>query len=447
MSLIALYIKELVDIQEDYLKALYSILMKKYNREEDIEWQDVSEVVATYQDSAPHRDTCRRQSKYLFDLLDGGYTIVPPSEETLQDKKNNASIGYDEKTNTYTYDKLIEICEGEVITPELIMQKHNIDPTKWQVVTYKNNYWNTQNSVDGKIIMYQSKLIVKPIQEETLDIEDIKQHFLNYAPTYSLKNHNIEYSAGDKMLVPCFFDVHFSKLAHADETGEHFDYKIAKQRVINSALAYMDRLRNETFDKILFVIGNDYFNSESDGATFNHTRQDNDSRYGKMFKKGVETLIEVIDIFAQKAPVEIVLIPGNHDTVISFYAACVLEAYYRNNDNISVDCSPKTRKYCRFGTNLIGLTHGSEEKDRIYGLMQVEAAQDWGQTTTHEWLIGHLHTEGTSEKMGVIVRRIPSLTGTDAWHAKMGYTMSAKRSCAFIYHKDKGLQEILYQGI
>lgn len=422
--------------------------MKKYNGEDDTEWQDVSETVASYTGTMPHRDTCRRQAKYLFDLMDGGYTITPPTEETIQDKKDNASVGYDGKSGTYTYDRLIEICEGETITPELIMQKHNIDPTQWEVVTYKNNYWNAQTKAEGKIIMYQSKVVVKPIGKHVLDIEDIKQHFDNYVPQYALSNINRVYDDdGDKLLAPCFFDVHFSKLAHADETGEHFDYKIAKQRVINSAQAYIDRLKNEKFAKVLFVIGNDYFNSESDGATFNHTKQDNDSRYGKMFKKGVETLIEVINMFAQKAPVEVVLIPGNHDTVISFYAACVLEAYYRNDDDITVDCTPRMRKYSRFGCNLIGLTHGSEEKDRIYGLMQVEAAKDWGETTTHEWLVGHLHSEGVTDKMGVVVRRIPSLTGTDAWHAKMGYTMSSKRSCAFIYHKDEGLKEILYQGI
>ena len=152
-------------------------------------------------------------------------------------------------------------------------------------------------------------------------------------------------------------------------------------------------------------------------------------------------------MFADIAPVDVIHIAGNHDTMTSFYCACVLEAYYRNDTNVNVDNGPKLRKYYRYGTNLLGLTHGSEEKDRIYGLMQVEAAKDWGETTTHEWLIGHLHNEGVTEKNGVTVRRIPSICSADAWHFSQGYTMSPKRSCAFIYDKKLGLTDMLYQGI
>jgi hypothetical protein len=79
--------------------------------------------------------------------------------------------------------------------------------------------------------------------------------------------------------------------------------------------------------------------------------------------------------------------------------------------------------------------------------MQHEAAMDWGTTTTREWLIGHLHTEGVVEKNGVVVRRIPSLCGSDAWHVKSGFTTSKKRTMAFVYDKEDGLVETLYVNI
>lgn len=434
-------------MDKKYYDGLHNIIMKQFNG--DATWTDV----VNYRESCGVKTTydyVQRGTTILCELLRAGYTLNAPTEDGEKKEdiiQRGSGETYNASEGTYTYDKLIEIVEGEIITPELVMQKHNIDPKCWKVVTYKNNFWNSQAKEGKKVVMYQSKLVVKPITQEELNLDDIKKHFEDYKPTYKYHSPAKKYTGGSEMLVPCFFDVHFSKLAHADETGEHYDYKIAKQRVIDSAKNYMDKLTDRSFEKILFVIGNDYFNSESDGATFNNTKQDNDSRYSKMFKKGVETLIEVINMFSEKAPVEVVLVPGNHDTVISFYAACVLEAFYRNDENVTVDCLPKTRKYHRYGTNLIGLTHGSEEKNRIYGLMQVEAAKDWGETTTHEWLIGHLHKEGVTEDMGVVVRRIPSLTGTDAWHSKMGYTMSNKKSCAFIYHKDLGLTDVLYQGI
>jgi len=140
----------------------------------------------------------------------------------------------------------------------------------------------------------------------------------------------------------------------------------------------------------------------------------------------------------------VILVQGNHATYTEFFAACVLSAWYRENEHVIVDNKPTMRKYRRFGANLLGFTHGNEEKDRIYGLMQFEAAEDWGKTKTREWLIGHYHSEGTIEKNGVIVRRIPSLSGTDAWHMKSGFSMSRKRSMAFIYDKENGLVETHY---
>ena len=431
-----------------YLKDLFTVLSQKFNNQ--ISWKDVSDF--EHQNGCNiNEGTVRRYSVYLQQFLKEGWTLIPPegdSSLTLDETNKPASVEYSSKDNTYTRTKMISIKEGEIITPELIMEKHQIDPELWEVVTYKNNYWNSQKKGGELLTLFQSKLTVRPKKEEEFNLAKIKEQLKNYIPQYAEKTTSRNYdNLGDEILVPCFFDVHFAKLAHASETGEHYDYKIAKYRFIKSAQAYINRLAGRKFEKVLFVIGNDFFNSEANAETSHGTKQDNDSRTNIMFLRGTEALIEVINMFAEIAPVDVVLISGNHDTMTSFYCSCVLDAYYRNDKNITVDKSPMLRKYYKYGTNLIGLTHGSEEKDRIFGLMQVEAAADWGVTTTHEWLIGHLHNEGVTEKNGVTVRRIPSLCGTDAWHFSQGYTMSKKQSCAFIYNKELGLTDMLYQGI
>jgi hypothetical protein len=281
-----------------------------------------------------------------------------------------------------------------------------------------------------------------------LSYDDITKHFEEFSKTYIHKEIIPKrYEYGAECFVPCLFDVHFSKLADDDETGNKYDWKIAHDRVLNSIDTYISRLGDRSFEKIFFVIGNDYFNSEPNNATVHGTPQDNDTRYSKMFIKGVETLIKAIDKLSEVSMVEVVLVQGNHAFFTEFYAACVLNAWYRNSSTVIIDCAPTTRKYRRFGKNLLGFTHGDSEKDRIYGLMQYEAPEDWGATKTREWLVGHLHSEGCTEKNGVIVRRIPSLTGSDAWHTKSGYTTSRKRSMAFIYDKDNGLVETHYVNI
>lgn len=424
--------------------------MKKYNGDEDTEWQDVSELVSKYTGNIPHRDTCRRQSKYLFDLLDGGYQIIPPNEEVVEKKKEISDVSYNGNDNTYTYNKLIEIDEStEKITPELIMEKHNIDPTKWEVVSYKNNYWNTQAKGSKLLTLFQSKVTVKPIEKSIIDYDYIRDYFSNYTPEYAKQNIKRQYENGNKLLVPCFYDCHFGKEGWQGEVGvgENYDLKIAKQRFIDNSNNYISRIKDQKFEKILYVIGQDFIHSEPDGQTVNKTKQDCDGRYQKIFRVACEALVESITSFATIAPVDVVLIQGNHSETTEFFMAELLKAYFRNDNDINVDSSPMLRKYYRYGDTLLGLSHGEYEGKRITELMPVEAREDWGKTKYHEFLLGHLHSESSFEKGGITVRRIPSICGTDAWSKKMGYCTSPKRSVAFVYDKEQGLVETLYQPI
>ena len=231
--------------------------MKKYNGDEDTEWQDVSELVNKYTGNTPHRDTCRRQSKYLFDLLDGGYQIIPPNEEVVEKKKEISDVSYNGNDNTYTYNKLIEIDEStEKITPELIMEKHNIDPTKWEVISYKNNYWNTQAKGSKLLTLFQSKVTVKPIEKSSIDYDYIRDYFSNYTPEYAKQNIERQYENGNKLLVPCFYDCHFGKEGWQGEVGvgENYDLKIAKQRFIDNSNNYISRIKDQKFEKILYIV-------------------------------------------------------------------------------------------------------------------------------------------------------------------------------------------------
>ena len=439
-------------MNKDYYKGLHQIILKQFNG--DATWSDV----VNYRKQNGVKSACdyvQRGSAILGELLRAGYTINPPNDEEADTEVENqqANVVYNAAQNSYTYSKIIAIAQGERLTPELVMEKHGLDQNVWTCEHFTSNYWSTQGLDENGTprVCYQTKITVKPKKSKDLTVEDIKKYFENYIPQYAVKHKVLnDYKDSKELLVPCFFDLHFSKLAHVDEVGErngNFDSKIAKERFITNAQKYISKLQHRNFEKILFVIGQDFFNSESDGNTINGTKQDNDTRYAEMFKNGTAALIEVINMFSELAPVDVVLVQGNHDETISLYCACVLDAFYRNDENVNVDTSPMLRKYYKYGNTLLGLSHGEYEKNRIYELMQVEAREDWGETWYHEWLLGHLHSEAVTERAGVTVRRIPSLTGTDYWHAKMGFTMSPKRSCAFIYDKYEGLKDVMYEGI
>lgn len=349
------------------------------------------------------------------------------------------------KDGTQTRNALLELSEEQIKTPELLLAAHGYNPDLFELVNSKNSMWHQNSNADGLKTLYCSKITVKPRTE--ISFEQVQKIFNNLDRTYSrakVEKYNTENK--NECLIINFFDVHFSKLAHASETGEDYNYKIAKERISYSIDKYINKYKDRNIEQVIFAIGQDYFNSEPTGNTVGNTKQDNDSRYSVMFEKGVETLIECIDKLEEafKCKIIIPLVQGNHSTYTEYYAAQFLKAWYRKDENIQVDAEPTPRKYYQFGANLFGFTHNSEEKDRLYNVMQIEEPQKWANTIERTWFTGHLHSEDVKEKGGVYVRQAPTLCGTDAWHKKMGFVNNIKRTQAFIYDKEDCLQDIGY---
>lgn len=277
----------------------------------------------------------------------------------------------------------------------------------------------------------------------------LTEHFAEFAKSYEGPMIPIHKPVDSGMMLEVpIVDLHLSKLAWEPETGENYDSKIAEKRFMQVIYDVVERVKGREFEKILFPVGNDFFNCDlATGTTTAGTKQDNDSRFRKMYGKGVELLVRGIDILAQIAPVDVFCVPGNHDDITSYQALMFLHAWFRNNGNISVDTDPKMRKYREFGKCLIGFTHTDKEKKRIFGCMQIEKPEAWGRTRFREWHGAHLHSEQVKEDMGVIVRNLSSVTGTDMWHYESGFVGAVAKNQSFIWSKEKGLREILLTTI
>lgn len=373
------------------------------------------------------------------------------------DKKNDEIINSQQidislnKDGTQTRNALLYLSEEQIKTPKLLLEAHGYDYNLFELVNSKNSMWHQKSNIHGLSTLYCSKITVKPRTD--ISIEQIEEIFkkldrqkTNIYMTSSMDNF-LEYTNkhNDECFVLNFFDVHFAKLAHSGEAGEEYNYEIARKRMIDSILEYRNRFKDRKFKKIYFAIGQDFFNSEPTGFTVNNTKQDNDVRYSVMFEKGVEALIDVIEVLKTMGDnIFLPLVQGNHSTYTEYYAAQFLKAWYRNENNIIVDASATPRKYYQFGVNLFGFTHNSEEKNRIYSLMQIEAPQQWANTIERTWFTGHLHKEDVKEDSGVFVRQAPTMCSTDAWHKQKGYVGSIRRTQGFIYNYKDGLTESHY---
>jgi hypothetical protein len=298
------------------------------------------------------------------------------------------------KDGSFTSDKLIGIEDEAQLKDEAFLLKvHNYDPRLWQIVTARNSIWNAQRKGGDIIKMYASKITVKP-RKDSISMQEIEEHFKDlsarYAPSLQIRTNKI--TASNKMLEVPIVDLHYGKKAYAFEVGEAVDTDMIEKRFINVIDDIIDRVKGQDFEKIIFPIGNDFFNSDTiENTTTRGTRQDNDLRWQEMFLKGVELLIKAIDKLSTLAPVEVFYVAGNHDKMASYYATHYLNAWYRNDGRVQVSIDPQIRKYIEYGNCLIGFSHGNEEGKRINSLMQIEASNAWGKTKFREWHLGHLH--------------------------------------------------------
>ncbi len=355
-----------------------------------------------------------------------------------------------------TTKRMVMLSESDANDPIRIMQMMGFDPLKWELVSCKTkrNDWDVTMKLGDKENgyfpdkttnhQYKIELSVKPIQTE-LTSDFIRQVFEELEPP---KLSAVKYKPGNLMLELPIMDLHLGKLAWAEETGQDYDLKIAEQLYRDTMQDILSKVGkcNLSIEKIVFPIGQDFFHVDNTTSmTTSGTQVDTDTRWQKMYRKGVELLFWSTEQLRQIAPVEVMYVPGNHDKTFSYFAVYTLFARYQDCDDVSVNISPSSRKYVRYGVNLIGFSHGKEGK-RIQHLMQQERAQDWGETIFREWHLGDMHHEEAMEIGGVKIRRIGSLTALDAWHSEKGY-MAQRMAQAFIWDKERGRQFVIDSNV
>jgi hypothetical protein len=158
-----------------------------------------------------------------------------------------------------------------------------------------------------------------------------------------------------------------------------------------------------------------------------------------------KVLVETIDLLKQAAPVDVIISVGNHDEQSTFMIGEILDAYYTNDQSVSVYNDASLRKYYKYGVNAIMLTHGNREKFNDLGMIfAAENPKLWADTKYRFVQIGHFHhnkkvtTLQAQEFQGFQIQILPSISGSDAWHTGKGYN-SLKQAKAFLYNKTKGL--------
>jgi len=232
-------------------------------------------------------------------------------------------------------------------------------------------------------------------------------------------------------------DPHIGKYAWGKETGwEDYDITIAT-RLIRESVAELLDTKQPAGKLALWCLGDLLHYDTPHGTTTKGTPLDRDGRVEKMLEEAVSTLCDVISDMSQRTTTEVVLVPGNHDAVMTVALRQILSAEFRGHPNVTINTTNTTRKYVTHGRCLIGLTHGDKAQKHLGELMALEARQHWGETLLREVHHGHRHSEAAVTTVGgVTIRQHPALCPPDGWHASEGYVGAPRAMDSYTYHAD-----------
>jgi len=389
-----------------------------------------------------HRDTIRKGSKLFYEYLNAGW-IKEPDGIDLDSLENSYKPSEEyNKDGSITYDKLITICENQDMTPEFLLEAHGLDKDKWEVVWYKNNYWHSQVKGGKRLVMYQSKITVKPkILKFSPDWVKETLENLNLSSPY-VKRKN--YKTIGKTLEVNIADAHINKLACINESNNEYSLDIGINNLHGIIEDVIQKTKYYDFKKIIFPFGQDIANIDNMfGTTTKGTPQDWDKKYPDMYQRLLEASIQIVYKLSDIAPVEVIYVGGNHDKLTSFTMTMGMYWHFLNNKNVEVDYSFKRRKYRLIGNNLLGLGHGEEEKKRIYYCMQNDVPDLWGRAKYREFHLSHLHSEKLIDELnGTIFRWLSSPSPNDTWTYNSGFVGAQKKAQCFIWD-DEGLEAII----
>lgn len=288
--------------------------------------------------------------------------------------------------------------------------------------------------------VYLAKKVVEIKTRNEMQV--LRSEMKQYAPKYKTIKYPKKTGYLYELAMP---DLQLGRLVMAEEAG----LDSSPEKYLARAEKAMGELLSVKYpiQKIVFPIGNDFFNSNtSENMTAHGTPQRDDVRWQRTYKLAKQSLIRIIETMTQVAPVDLLIVKGNHDEERIFYFGDTLESWFHNNKNITVDNRPIGRKYYPFGKVLLGFAHGYYDREnKLDSLMAYEQPQMWAKSEYREWHLGDKHHKKdtilkTDEyENGVVVRIFRSLADPSVWEYDKGFVGSLKAAEGLLWNKEHGL--------
>jgi hypothetical protein len=344
--------------------------------------------------------------------------------------------GTEEKENSNYSENLIE---NEV--PIEASAKSELDShlkergiAKKDVVSVK--HWQTMKGES------RFSVVTKP---EAASLLDFKKTFFEEMKEYipQVVDPVYDFKVGDPVAYEISLpDFHYGKITNISQDK-------ANRIFLDTVKELHRKAAGLNIERFILPIGNDGLNSEGySKATTKGTPQHDAEEWQQTFRGYWKLLVMAIDYLSAFAPVDVIVVQGNHDFERMFYIGEVIESWYKDSTVVTVDNSYDSRKYYVYGKNMLMFTHGDKEKPADMPLlMATEEPVLFAKCKYREVHCGHQHREIVNTYTGGIkVRFLPSICSNDSWHKTMGYG-AMREAQAYIWNKNKGCEGYLQANL
>jgi len=308
-----------------------------------------------------------------------------------------------------------------------LAQLHKIDLNKYKI----SNYWTKQKS-NGKFTSSVFATLKKP---KDYSPEDFAKFLESYVPKEVVVT---KVSDPGELFETVDIELSIADFHLAKKTLEGETIEEKKAQYLNIVRDLVKNVRGSfNIRKIVFPISNDFFHTDNyQNQTTAGTPQDVLTGYDNEYEEGFDLLVTAINYLQEVCEtLEVILVQGNHDRTKSFYLAHALEVFYRNNTKIKFQREHSVTKCTILGCTFIGYHHGNCKIDELPLLFATgKDAFKFGVADYREIHTGDKHHYMAKEVKGVRIQQMPSLSGTDRWHADNNYVNNIRAGLVLIYH-------------
>jgi hypothetical protein len=302
---------------------------------------------------------------------------------------------------------------------------HPVPPT--HVAKGVSTYYPTKKDADGKSIGVGQWVKADLRREAYLQaVRDAITEFVETQPQLDVPAGPKDYSTD---VVPWIQigDAHLGMLAHAGETGENFDVKIAERELCAAIGQLIDEMPN--CERMVVNDLGDFTHYENFSGTTEASGHplDFDSRFPKMIKSYARVMRFIVEKCLTKCRIlDMIINQGNHSRTNDIWMAIHLRALYEHTGRVNVIDNDSVFIGYRMGKTLVMIHHSDKCKPaRLPAVMANDFKKDWGETDFHYIDIGHVHHRSVAlDESGATVESWNHLAASDKWAHEAGYRSS-----------------------